>query len=602
MKKLVLGFLVIAIAAVSFWAGGRYVGDRAASPAGQQGARKVLYYTDPMNPGFRSDKPGTAPCGMPLEPVYADAGGGEDDVDRRTPGTIRISPERQQLIGVRTTAVEKAPMTYNLRLYGKVVPDETKVFRINASTDSWVRKLSDVTTGSIVSKNQVLAETLAPAYYNAQQTYLIALDNVDRIRQQLGGELRHQQGDLADNQIRMAVQAMQNLGITDAQVEELANSRKARPYLQVRAPSRGVVLSRNLTLSQWFKAGDEFYSIADIGRVWVYADVYENESRYLRPGMKVKVRHAQLGKTFAARVSQVLPLFDPLSKTLKVRLDVDNPRYELRPDMFVDVEISITLPPSLHVPADAVIDSGTQTIVYVETGSGIFEPCRVDTGWRLGRRVEIAGGLAPGDRVVVSGNFLMDSESRMKTAGTDTMPMAAGVRTTVPAGGADGDGAASLDPVCRMYVNEKDAESSGRAAKVDGKNYYFCTRECKESFVKKPGKYLGRIPPPLAGHEQAPVPGKARSMSGQGIASPGKKTLKAAQGTGQGSGTAGAVEAGGPDPKGKGSPPGKWRGWGKFPGAEYLGLKERKKIGTSVRQEMPVAGEAPDEGEGQRND
>ena len=159
----------------------------------------------------------------------------------------------------------------------------------------------------------------------------------------------------------MAVQNLQNLGITDAQIEELANTRQARPYLQVRSPADGVVLSRNLTLYQWFKAGEEFYDIADIGRVWVYADVYEDEVRHIRPGMDVKVRHEQMGKTFDARVSQVLPLFDPVAKTLKVRLDVDNTQYDLRPDMFVDVEIPITMPPSLHVPADAVIDSGTRT-------------------------------------------------------------------------------------------------------------------------------------------------------------------------------------------------------------------------------------------------
>ena len=129
-------------------------------------------------------------------------------------------------------------MTYTLRLYGKVVPDETRTYRVNSSTDCWIRELSDVTTGSIVTKNQILAEALSPAYYNAQVTYLISLDNIDRIKQQLGGQLRHQQGDLANNQIRVAVQALQNLGITDAQTEEFANTRQARPYLQVRVAGR----------------------------------------------------------------------------------------------------------------------------------------------------------------------------------------------------------------------------------------------------------------------------------------------------------------------------------------------------------------------------
>ena len=385
LKKALIALTILSVAALSFWAGGRY-GEQRSAVTGPQGAPT------------RADK---------IEDVQADS-----EVSS-VPGAVTISPDRQQLIGVKVAAVEKRPMTYTLRLYGRVVPDETKTYRLNASTDCWIREISSITTGSIVQKSQVLAEALAPAYYNAQLNYVLSLDNVDRIRQQLGGEVRHQQGQMSDNQIRMAIQGMQNLGISDAQIEELAKTRKARPYLQIRAPARGVVLARNITLNQWFKAGDEFYRIADIGKVWVYADVYEGEAAHMKPGMTVTVRHGQMGKTFSAKVGKVLPLFDPGTRTLKVRIDVDNPRYDLRPDMFVDVEIPIAMPPSLSVPADAVLDSGTKAIVYVAKGNGIFEPRRVKTGWNLGGQVEITDGLAPGERVVVSGNFLIDSESRM---------------------------------------------------------------------------------------------------------------------------------------------------------------------------------------------
>jgi RND family efflux transporter MFP subunit len=596
MKKVSAGLILIAIAAISFWAGGRYVQDRPDSPAAQQAERKILYYTDPMNPGFRSDKPGVAPCGMALEPVYADDGEGlVSSSSPHSSGTIRISPERQQLIGVKVAPVTKAPMSYSLRLYGRVVPDETRVFRLNASTDSWIKKLSNVTTGSIVSKNQILAEALAPAYYNAQLTYLIAMDNVDRIKQQLGGDLRPQQGDIADNQIRLAVQSLQNLGISDAQVEELANTRKARPYLQIRAPSRGVVLSRNVTLSQWFKAGEEFYSIADIGKVWVYANVYEQEARHLRPGMTVKVKHAQLGKTFNAKVSEVLSLFDPVSKTLKVRLDVDNHRYELRPDMFVDVEIPLIMPPSLHVPADAVIDSGTKKIVYVETGKGTFEPCQVETGWRLGRRVEITGGLLPGEKIIVSGNFLVDSESRMKTAasGIDAgfvsvpeklegqpAPME---HTPVVKSARDEDSSAlaAMDPVCRMNIYRKEAEKADLTVTLSGKTYYFCTRECLRSFVKEPEKYLGKKPPVTTRQERAVKPELKHDAGGQG-----KKQNTTGGRTGA---SAGNAASNGPETEKKAVPAKDWRGWGKFPGAEYLGLKDRAKNTSGRKPDLPGA-------------
>ena len=456
MKKVIIATIILSVAALSFIAGGWF------STRGPGGFGIVT-----------SGKPGTAPAGTPLEPVYADAVAGQESMHAAMPpGAVKISPVRQQLIGVKVTAVEKKPMTYTLRLYGRVVPDETKVYRLNASTDSWVRELSGATTGSLVDRDEILAEMLAPAFFNAQNNYVIQLGQMDRIRQQLGGELRPQQTEIADSQIRMAVQSLQTLGISDAQIAELAKTRKARPYLQVRAPARGVILSRKVTLNQWFKAGEEFYTIADIGRVWVYADVYEDEAMHMRPGLTVAVRHGQMGKTFSARVGKGVPLFDPAARTLKVRIDVDNPRYDLRPDMFVDVEIPITMPPSVNVPADAVLDTGTKAIVYVDKGNGIFEPRRVKTGWRLGGQVEIIKGLAPGEKVVISGNFLIDSESRMEIAA-----LGAGVKM-------------SEDPVCGRYVDKAEAEPFERNATYANETFYFCSDQCKKAFEKEPGKYV----------------------------------------------------------------------------------------------------------------
>jgi RND family efflux transporter MFP subunit len=582
MKKVSIAVFFIIIVALAFLLGGWYGKDRA-DGSSSRAERKVLYYIDPMIPGFRSEKPGIAPCGMPLEPVYAEADGAQQAVvigaPPQSPGAVKISPARQQLIGVHVKPVESKPMTYTLRLYGRIVPDETKIYRSNASTDSWVRELSDITTGSIVGKDQLLAEVLAPAFYNAQVTYLVAMDNLDRIKQQLGGDVRHQQTHLADNQIRMAVQNLQNLGITDAQIEELANTREAQPYLQVRSPVDGVVLSRNITLYQWFKAGEEFYDIADLGRVWVYADVYEDEAMHLRPGMELQVKHAQMGKTFTARVSQVLPLFDAVSKTLKVRLDIDNPHYDLRPDMFVDVEIPITMPPSLHVSADAVIDSGTKKIVYVDSGNNTFEPRRVETGWRLGRQIEIIYGLMPGDKVIVSGNFLIDSESRMKTAGGGMSEVT------------------HKDLVCGMYVDEAKARNAGDIATYGDKTFYFCMKKCKDSFEKEPEKYVGKSPemdhvamtrtnqswlemirPEKGSH----VTEKSGTFPGQDM----KRTI------GTPSDSPGVIDWDGPDLEG--AAPRDWKGWGKFPGSEYLGMNKREKKMPDQRHVMPeMKGDTP---------
>jgi RND family efflux transporter MFP subunit len=465
---------------------------------------------------------------------------------------VKINQARQQLIGVRVSPAESAPMTYTLRLYGKVVPDDTKLYSLNTSTDSWVRTLSDVAAGSIVKKDQILAEVLDPDFYTAQVTYLVSLSNVERYKNKLGNNLRIRQVDLADNQMRVAVQDILDLGVPDAQIEELARTRKAQPLLQVRSPVDGVILDRNLSLYQWIKAGEVFYRIADIGRVWVYANVYEDEARHLEPGMEVQVIQAEMGKTFHAEVSQVMPIFDPATNTRKVRLDVDNPHYDLWPDMFVDVEIPITMEPSLHVPADAVIDSGTQKIVYVDTGDSTFEPRPVETGWRLGRRVEITRGLMPGEKVIVSGNFLIDSESRMKTTAGDIVPVM------------------SKDPVCGMYVNEEYARLTGKTTTYEEKTYYFCMDECRDSFAKEPEKYARPEESDTdhkmigAGHEDD----AAMQMDEKSWL---EKIESARQGQGEDD---------------SGSLHGKRSSWGDFMGSRYYGIPEEEEL-ESEHGNMP---------------
>lgn len=599
IKKISYLLLVLVIAGVSFFAGGLFKAGQE-EPAGLQAEREILYYIDPMTPGFRSDEPGIAPCGMPLEPVYADSPLGEDGfagtLEALPAGAVKLSSARRQLAGVKVRPVQMEPMKHTLRLYGKLVADETRTFRINASTDSWVRKLPDITTGDIVKKNQILAEVLAPAFYNAQVTYLVALDNVDRIMQQLGGQLRHQQADLADNTIRVAVQTLQNLGITDAQIEELANERQAQPFLQVRSPANGVVLDRELTLYQWFKAGEQFYTIADIGHLWVYADVYEDEVLQLRPGMEVRVKHLQTRESFEARVSKVLPLFDGIAKTLKVRIDIDNADYELRPDMFVDIEIPITQPPSLHLPADAIIDSGERKIVFVDKGGGVIEPRRITTGWRLGRQVEVTAGLMAGENVVVEGNFLIDSESRMKTALSESEKSVAGRATP------------AIDPVCGMLVDKARAEISGRSSVHEGNTVYFCSDTCKHSFAEDPGKYGNGGKVAKVHHQHGADHGKMGGKRESWLA-----MLKVFSGSEEMEETThypgidrkdspinlvdpGVIDWSGVDKYGNKIPPREWRkGWGAFPGAKYLG----KKHGTS---KVAVKGQGDEEDEEYRED
>jgi RND family efflux transporter MFP subunit len=235
------------------------------------------------------------------------------------------------------------------------------------------------------------------------------------------------------------------------------------------------VIARRISPGQRFDKGTEMYRIADIGHVWVLTDIFEKDREFLKPGAVATIRYQ--GRAFSARMSDVLPQFDPQTRTLKARFELDNPDFFLQPDMFVSVDIQVNMPAALTVPADALIDSGLTKTVYVERGAGSFEPRRVETGWRLGDRVQITAGLEPGDRIVITGNFLIDSESRMKLAAVSPARMA---EVAAP----------EKDPVCGMDVDPKAPHAL--RAQHGGQTYYFCSDGCKKSFEANPEKYAAK--------------------------------------------------------------------------------------------------------------
>ena len=208
-----------------------------------------------------------------------------------------------------------------------------------------------------------------------------------------------------------------NLGMSSQQIKDLIRSKEITQEIIINAPATSFVLARNITPGQKFITGEELYRLADLSRVWILADLFKNEAKYVRPGEKVKVTLAGQDETYMATVSEILPQFDPATLTIKVRLEVDNPQFALRPGMFVDVEFPINMPPTVNVPVDAIMDSGLKKTVFVDRDKGFFEPRRVKTGWRLGERAEIVEGLEPGERIVVSGNFLIDSECPHEAGG-----------------------------------------------------------------------------------------------------------------------------------------------------------------------------------------
>jgi membrane fusion protein, copper/silver efflux system len=377
--------------------------------------REPLYYVDPMHPAYRSDKPGTAPdCGMALVPVFEPTPAAGHPGPGGGPGesTVHVSADQQRLIGARVSEARKASGRQSLRLFAQVVPDENLVYKVNVGIDGFVRELSDVTTGSTVSRHQWLATFSAPEARPAIQAYLVAVDAAARGRT-AGDDEEQIVGASAG--IQTAKDRLLNIGISPVQIESIGRTGIVPPTLQLAAPGPGIVLARNISAGERFERGAELYRIADLRRVWVIADLFGMGAEHVRPGIAADIFIAGRRTTLRALVSETtVPDFDPATQSLKVRLIAENPAFVLRPGMFVDVELPIELPDAITVPVDAVIDAGVQKRVFVELRPGVFEPREVETGWRSGENVEIVSGLVEGERVVVSSSFLFDSESRMR--------------------------------------------------------------------------------------------------------------------------------------------------------------------------------------------
>jgi len=474
MKWPVLTALFVVAVAAAFWAGSRHGRHHAVSPS-PAAARQVLYYVDPMNPAHTSDKPGKAPCGMDMEPVYADVAAlSALPVGNQTmpPGTIKISLERQQLIGVRVAPVERKPLTHSIRLLGKVAADETRIYLVNATIDGWITKAGPQSSGTYVKKDETLATFYSSEFLAAGHALLFALNSQDRVRTNTD-ETPVRQSQLAqfERNLKQYTDSLRYLGMGERQLEEMIRTRQYMENINIVSPANGFVLARNVSDGQRFEKGTELFRIADLSRVWILADVFEKEARLLPPNLRARVSLPEQDKTFTATLTETLPQFDGVSRTLKLRFEAENPDFVMKPDMFVDLELSVSLPESLVVPAEAVLDAGLRKTVFVDRGNGFFEPRVVQTGAQLGSQVQILHGLKPGEQIVISGNFLLDSESRMKLA-------AAGVHA-----------ASAIDPVCGMTVDEVKARAANRLSQYQGQNYYFCSDGCKKRFDADPAKH-----------------------------------------------------------------------------------------------------------------
>jgi Cu(I)/Ag(I) efflux system membrane fusion protein len=427
VKKTLYTLLLFLVATGTFVAGSWYSQHKASANT-SAGARKVLYYVDPMHPAYKSDKPGIAPdCGMQLVPVYAGsplAAANSGNPSSSLPsGAVQIDPAKQQLFGVRVEPVEKSSGAYKIRLLGRVVPDEARVYKLNAGIDGFIQEVSTATTGSIVRKDQVLATFSSPMATMTIQTFLLNMGAEDRFEKSAAeGSVEGQSMAATNANLQQRFQQLQNLGMSTLQMDEIRRTRQFPETIKIVSPADGFVVARSVSPGQKFERGAEYYRIADLSRVWILADVYESDAQYLQPGAQVRVNLPDQGKSFPGRVSNVLPQFDGATRTFKARIEVDNPGYALRPDMFVDLELPVAFSRTVVLPTGAVLDSGLKKTVFVERAQGLFSPREVETGRRFDDRVEIVKGLAAGERIVVSGNFLVSSESRLKDAAEMYVP------------------------------------------------------------------------------------------------------------------------------------------------------------------------------------
>jgi RND family efflux transporter MFP subunit len=285
--------------------------------------------------------------------------------------------------------------------------------------------------------------------------------------------------------------------MSDAQIQEMAETRLLPESINIVSPVDGFILARNISPGQHFEHSTEFYRIADLSRIWIVADIVGNEAQQFRPRSAVRVALSRGGKTLTARVSNVLPEVDPSTRTMKLRLEAENPGYVLRPDMFVDVELPMARPAGLTVPVDAVIDSGKEQRVYVERSAGMFEPRTVQVGWRFGDRVEIVKGLSEGERVVSSGTFLVDSESRLKSVQpAPAAPKQEPQQKLAPKSNTGTAVSANSvkDAACGMTIDKAKAVEEGHTVTRDGVTYYFCSDRCKRKFSEQPDHYLAANP------------------------------------------------------------------------------------------------------------
>jgi multidrug efflux pump subunit AcrA (membrane-fusion protein) len=375
------------------------------------GDRKILYWYDPMHPAYKSDKPGIAPdCGMQLVPKYSDA---DVNMAKMPAGTVTITPEKQQLIGVRTGTVERQSLHRTVRTTAQLTVDETKIAHVHVKVSGYIDQVFVDYVGQLIKKGQPLFTLYSPDLVATQEEYLIS----KRGEKYLGNTPYKEVSEGASSLLKASRDRLKLWDISDEQIKKLDETGEVSKTMTFYSPITGFVTDRKAFPQTSVTPDTELYTVSDLSTIWANADIYEYEVPYVHVGQRATMQLSYYpGRTWTGQVSYIYPTVDPQSRTVKVRIDFPNPNFELKPQMFADVQLEINYGDKLVVPKEAVLDSGTEQIVFVAHDGGMFEPRRITVGPQMDNSAVVLSGLKRGETIVTSGNFLIDSESRLKNA------------------------------------------------------------------------------------------------------------------------------------------------------------------------------------------
>lgn len=402
-KAILAVLLLLAVAATGYWLGKQDMGYGIRDTA-KSGERKLLYYRNPMGLPDTSPVPKKDAMGMDYVPVYE--GGAEPE------GQLGISLDKVQKLGVKSEAAAMRELHATLRATGRIEVDERRTYTIAPKFEGWVDRLYVNTTGQAVSKGQALFDVYSPDLISAQREHALALQGLASMQNADDDARKSMQQLVAASAARL-----KNWDIADAPSDAPAAG-DSRPHVTFRAPVTGIVLEKKAVQGMRFMPGDTLYQIADLSTVWAIAEVPEQNIGQVHLGSRTQVTvDAYPDRTFDGRVTFIYPTLDSATRTVQVRMEIANPNGLLKPAMFANAQIQAGKSGKvLTVPASAVIDSGTRQVVLVRLAEGRFEPRTVTPGGRSDDYIEILNGVAEGEQVVTSANFLIDAESNLKAA------------------------------------------------------------------------------------------------------------------------------------------------------------------------------------------